>query len=138
MWVQSSWPRKTDIEASDGPPPDHAKKPAVKKRTPIFTKTHSALKNSNKSRQKSISLKTKNHKASGNFHLITVGEFVSYFRFFGLIQIHKYGGCSNSILTFSNLFWSFFCRRNIKSIQLTFVKSSITWLYFFLVKDATK
>lgn len=30
VWSQKSLLRKTDIEASDGPPPVHAKTPAVK------------------------------------------------------------------------------------------------------------
>lgn len=36
VWIQKSLLRKTDIEASDGPPPDHAKKPAVKRGTFIL------------------------------------------------------------------------------------------------------
>lgn len=36
LWNQKSLLRKTDIEAGDGPPPDHAKKPAVKKGTHIL------------------------------------------------------------------------------------------------------
>lgn len=38
VWSQKSLLRKTDIEASDGPPPDHAKKPAVKKGINILLK----------------------------------------------------------------------------------------------------